>query len=149
MVKQLVQRKTFRSRGKRTLLSQHMHWRVISSSSFLRPPMGLSSEGPPEGPASSTGTKCSSRGRLLKTGALFFFPKILGKGWLTARVCGCCLGLDDWVGREDSGGCCGGDAGGCLLAFPDEPEVKDVNRGGHRDILSLMLMLQVAPGPGR
>jgi hypothetical protein len=110
--------------------------------------MGLSSEGPPEGPASSTGTKCSSRGILRKTGALFFFPKILGKGWLTARVCGCCLGLDDWVGREDSGGSCGGHAGGGLFAFPDELEVKDVNLGGHRDMLSLMLMLmlQVAPG---
>jgi hypothetical protein len=115
--------------------------------------MGLSSVGPPEGPASSTGTKCSSRGTLLKTGALFFFPKILGKGWLTARVCGCCRGLEDWAGRGDSGGCWsletrGGDAGGGLFVFPDEPEVKDVNRGGHRDMLSLMLVLQVPPGSG-
>ena len=113
--------------------------------------MGLSSVGPPDGPASSTGTKCSSRGRLLKTGALFFFPKILGKGWLTARVCGCWRGLDDWAGRGPGGGCWsletrGGDAGGGLFAFPNEPEVRDVNRGGHRDMLSLMLMLQVAPG---
>ena len=30
--------------------------------------------------------------------------------------------------------------------MPDEPEVRDVNRGGHRDMLCLMLVPQVAPG---